>query len=277
MALNREKMAEGLTDGIAEGFIRPEIRELESQAKSEKVSLDLLRKRAAPATPKLSRIAELILGVDARTVALPGTENESELKSSARGQLAASLGCTSQDLDIVVESYGDAWEGMILEERIRLGIDSTSVRDATWDRLESSVLRKLIHLVDANLVKEVGELVAIAKTANGAIRGERKGSGSRPSGDGTPGIQNNIYLQGDPANGVLPAGNLGKITLNLTPRLVKQIESTAVHHDKRQIDSMEMMNLKDVQEAVVLAETDPDNPTPVSEDQLSGQQELPES
>jgi len=63
------------------------------------------------------------------------------------------------------------------------------------------------------------------------------------------GNQTNVFLPASPADGVLPAANLGKITLSLTPRVFKQIEGQATREptDSRMLDSIEMLGIKDIQ------------------------------
>lgn len=203
----------------------------------------------------LSRIAQLILMCDCSVN--PGLDKESyfETLGRARGKLAASLGCHPDDLQEIVDSYGESWDEIVLEERVRRQYDSTSFRDVSWDRLEAAVLRKLVVLVEESKVGTVGELLAIAKVANGASRSfDSKKSPPNQPGGGVMFQQNNFgYVPGDPENGVLPSGNLGKIQLNLSHRVHEQMTKT-IDHDgqekRRIIDSVEMIGLDDVQKAV---------------------------
>lgn len=238
----RESTAQDVPEGL-QGFRDPKAVALE-EAESERSRVESKDLPTKQKKRELSRIAELILRVDAHVLPVDGEDEDTTLRL-ARKQLAAALGCTTEDLQNVVDMYGVEWQEIVLEERIRLGIDSTQVRDASWDRLESAVLRKLIHLTDGNLVKDPMELLAIAKAANMANRGDRKMAAK--DGKGTSfGVQVNNFLPGDPNSGVLPAGNLGKITLNLTPRLVKQIEADPRNKSERQIDSVDMMTLDEI-------------------------------
>jgi hypothetical protein len=210
--------------------------------------------------PELTRIAQLILQMDARAISSSESQ-EMEIKSESRRKLAASLGCTADDLQSVVDSYGeDHWQEMVLEERVRHGIASTDMRDISWDRLESATLKKLLLLVDANKVGTVQELLQIATAANKANRGQRSSSSQGAGGFNVQ--QNNVYLPGSPADGVLPGGNLGKIHLNLGPRVVRQIEASrnidmtgAPEFEGRKLDSIEMLDLKQVQQAITDVET----------------------
>lgn len=233
-------------------------------------------KSSSNATPKvkLSRIAELILASDARSVALR-PEDEAESRLNGRKRLGAGLGCTAEDLEEIAAEYGEEWESIVLEERVRLGIDSVAMRGATWDKLEGAALRKLMTLVETSKVTEPMELLAIAKAANAA---NRTGRANVTRSDGTPsagaagaGHMTNItqvafgFTPGDPANGVLPNGNLGTIQLKLAHRVQKQMEQpteaeTELIGDSqfdsgRTLDNIEMLNLEQVQDAVRVIET----------------------
>ncbi len=232
---------------------------------------------------ELSRIALLILHVDSAATARKGVngadgKTEQESRREGRESLAARLGCTAEDLEEIADSYGeDVWNQLVLEERVRRGIDSSYIKDATWDRLEGLVLRKLVDLVDMDKVHGVSDLLAIAKTANTAIRKEgRNGMGNQGNGNGGVNASSNVNLHfhpGDPAAGVLPSGDLGTIQLKLSHRVHKQIEGAAVLSEEvsapsgegsesgeadslngatrpggRFLDSIEMLDLQAIQE-----------------------------
>jgi len=207
-----------------------------------KIKIAKAREEAGRKGSELSRLAELILKVDSRI-----TQGEPELLAAARARLAAGLGCKAEDLQEIVDSYGEEWDQMVLEERVKIGIEQTTFRDSSWDRLEGAVLRKLETLVEIDAVTSVNELLAIARVANMANRGDRGHKSPVPHGGAM--IQNNVFLPGNPENGVLPAGNLGKIQLNLTSRAMKQIEATAERTGQRDIDSVEMMTVEQIQAA----------------------------
>lgn len=208
--------------------------------------------------PEMTRIANLILQMDARAIS-QDPEKESEVREMSRKKLAASLGCTADDLQGIVEGYGESWAEKVLEERIRAGISATEARDVSWDRLESAALGKLLILVDSNKVGTVQELLAIAQAGNRANRGNRPTGTPVPAQAGNS-YQQNVFLPGSPENGVLPAGHLGSITLSLSPRVMKQIEGDmaveigAESKTMRKLDSIEMLDLKAVQEAVQATE-----------------------
>lgn len=209
---------------IREGLMTPQQRELTHAV--EKIAV--------------SRLASLVLQVDVQC-AHSDPAKEAEMLASGRARLAAKLGCQSSDLQEVVESYGPQWQEMVLEERVRLGTTAVAVRDLSWDRLETTMLAKLQALADTNQINTLPEILAVAKAANQARRGDR--APQTPS----PGNQMNVFLPGNPADGVLPAGHLGRINLSLTPRMVKQIEGQLVPANDRAIDRMQMLSVEDVQ------------------------------
>lgn len=192
----------------------------------------------------LGKIEELILVGDARAVSSNGVESDESLMIH-RERLAASLGCESKDLQEIAEQYGDDWMQLVLLERVGMGIDSASMRDATWDKLESATMRKLLVLVESDKVTSAMELLAIAKAANVAARGNRShGMKDRP-GD----INIGIGIGGSPANGVLPAGDLGTIQLTLSHRVRDQLSAVRESRGERVLDSIQMLDLKAIQTA----------------------------
>ena len=206
-----------------------------------------------PKLPELNRIAQLILEIDSNAIG-KNDSDEGKIRNHNRSLLAAQLGCVPEDLQAIVDSYGDQWQEYILEARIRAGLESTHMRDVTWDRLEAATLKKLVLIVETRgTTLTVAELLAVAKTANTANRGDRaiKGPGQGVGGGPVPQnhVQTNIFLGGDPANGVLPAGNLGTISLSLSQRALKQLTTPKEIEGEsvRTLDSVEMMGIKDIQ------------------------------
>lgn len=212
-----------------------------------------LTKSLSDSRARLSRIAELLLVSDSRAVGGKDDGEDQELRRLGRVRLSQGLGCRVEDLNEIAASYGDSWDELVLEERLRLGIDSVALRDATWDSLEGATLRKLFMLVENNSVSNPMELLSIATAANRANRGRRNTGGAPAGGTGMTNITNiGLGFQpGDPDNGVLPAGNLGTIQLSLSTRVQKQLEGTVVKNpDERIIDNVEMLDITGIQSAV---------------------------
>src|SRR5882757_1934413 len=59
--------------------------------------------------PQLDHIAQLILEIDSHAAGTSESE-EQIIKSQNRNLLAAQIGCTSEDLEALVESYGEQWQ-----------------------------------------------------------------------------------------------------------------------------------------------------------------------
>jgi hypothetical protein len=222
-------------------------------AEKEKVEVEVEKVIATPLIPaapkvKLSDIARLILNADSNAPA-----GNAEGLNASRQVLADRLGCTVADIKEVADSYGvDAWTALVSEERVKRSLSIAAERDISWDRLESVVLRKLLNLVENDRVQTVSELAALSKLANQATRSpdrKRVGGGADQPGVGLQVNQQfNNYLPGSPEHGVLPSGHLGRMTLSLTHRIHKQIEGDVVK-GARDLDSLEMLSLKDIQEA----------------------------
>lgn len=189
----------------------------------------------------LNEIQKLILQAD-----LSAKAGDLDSQTAARKAVATGLGCEIEDINEIVAGYGeDAWAIVVLEERIRRAEANPIQKDTTWDRLEYATLTKLVGLVESNKVNAVGELLAIAKVANQAHRHhEKRGAG------GGNGMTQNIYVGGPgPENGVLPSGDLGKITLKMSHRTIRQIEGESVRNpgDPKTLDQMKMLDIKEIQ------------------------------
>lgn len=201
--------------------------------------------------PKLGELAQMILSNDAICVhSNPATAEKMKLES--RERLALLLGVSTQDIQDIVDMYGAWWTHFLVQERMKLMPVMTQRRDVSWDRLEMTVLGKMQALVETRQSLTLAELLAVGRVANQANRGDKRGSGhpQQPVHTHQTNIQSNLYLGGNPAQGILPAGDLGKINLSLQPRLVKQIESQAIRTGlDRSMDGLEMLTIKEIQAA----------------------------
>lgn len=207
---------------------------------------------------QLTRIAELILFTDARSIPPIGSNvTQEELRAKMRERLAIQLGCTVADISTIVDSYGEHWEGLVLERRVAMGIQSQIVREQSWDKVESLSLAKIIFLLEHDRVSSINELLAVARAANQATRKTGVPPPPAPAG-GNVGMSTHIHINGleggyspgDPDNGVLPSGNLGTIRMSLSHRVQGQLAKASASPDEiqdRVIDSVEMLDLKTVQ------------------------------
>lgn len=186
-------------------------------------------------------------------------QDSQEWGGAAMVALSKRLRTQIDEFTVIRGATGDeVWElhrlQKLLEiERVRMG-------GFNWDRVEQAALAKMAHLVDTGQVRKLGELLAIASTANRATRrgptGQPTESGDR--GMGGNNVQVNIY--GQPTGLETPelpgAGSLGSIQLNLSARTVKQLsEERVIDGDyKRMSDRVEMLEAKDIKELTGLAE-----------------------
>lgn len=204
----------------------------------------------------LSDVAVLILQSDARSQ--PGDIE------AQRNRLAQLLGCVGDDLEEIVQSVESqyqpgVWGDLVIEERTKIALDSAPMRAATWDRIETLALRKLGNLVERGIVHKAPELLAIATAANRAARNGMGDSGNRSNP--SPGVGVNIFMNqtNAPANdgSDLPKGNLGSMTLQLSPRLRKQAEreptdSKQVLANSKMLEVDELRQLGDESDAEIV-------------------------
>lgn len=108
----------------------------------------------------------------------------------------------------------------VLATRIKRATAAKIFRDASWEQLESMALNKLMQLAEKNLIRDTGELLAIATQARRA--NEQKSSSQNPSGGNTV----NINIGGDSMEGDngLPAAG-AKMTIDLSPRVASALQN----------------------------------------------------
>ena len=197
----------------------------------------------------LSDVANLILQSDAR--AAKGAIGDQ------RTRLGTLLGCEADDLEEIVQSveeqHGDGvWADLVIEERTKIALDSAPMRAASWDRVETLALQKLGRLVERGVVHKASELLAVAVAANRAGRngmGNSNNGGNQPA---APGIGVNIFMNqnnGAPANEGedLPNGNLGSMTLQLSPRLRQQAQKEPTD-SKKVLANSKMLEVGELRE-----------------------------
>lgn len=111
----------------------------------------------------------------------------------------------------VANEDGSLWHD-VFEERIRRTGALKLFRDADWEKLEANAVRTLLSLAERNLIKDVGELLAIARVA-------RQASEVRVPSNPNTGNNVNINFNG---GGVMPESELpgagAKMTIDLSPR-----------------------------------------------------------
>lgn len=107
---------------------------------------------------------------------------------------------------------GALWTA-VLQDRIKRASASKIFRDSSWERLESLAVNRLIELTEAKMIRDPGELIALASHAR------RANTDSKP-GQGGGGTTVNINMNGDSMDNDtgLPAAG-AKMTIDLSPRV----------------------------------------------------------
>lgn len=143
-----------------------------------------------------------------------------ELSQVPWGPLAKRLGTHSQLLEEVATSLaedGSFWND-VLATRIKRVSAAKVFRDASWERLESMAVGKLLQLAERNMIRDPGELLAIASAARRANTPNTPGVGAGTTVNlnfGEGGSE-----MGD--NGLPAAG--AKMTIDLSPRVAKSLQ-----------------------------------------------------
>jgi hypothetical protein len=107
----------------------------------------------------------------------------------------------------------------VLQERIKRASAAKVFRDASWERLESIAVNRLIAMAEKNMIRDPGELLAVASHA-------RRANTDLRSGGGAGGTTVNINMNGDSMdseNGLPAAG--AKMTIDLSPRVATALAS----------------------------------------------------
>jgi len=162
---------------------------------------------------------------------------------------------------------GSLWQA-ILAERIRRASADKIFRDLNWESLENMAQAKLIYLLERGLIKDVGELLAVASTS-------RRSVASAPS---TPQGGTNVAVtvfNGTPGAELPAAG--AQMTIDLSPRTADALaraRERAAKNGERVIDG-EMLTASELRELLVKKEDV--TPVPVSESEAEPAQPQPQT
>lgn len=144
--------------------------------------------------------------------------DEEEWEGENLGSLAKRLRSSPAEFQqIMLQTDPQIWEN----KRLLKLLEAESVRNKSfrWDQVESLALAKLHALVEKGKINKLGELLAIAQTANRATRKNEGGVQMAPNL-----TQVNVVIPGAGAAQSLPGpGNLGVMRLSLSDRTVKQL------------------------------------------------------
>lgn len=173
--------------------------------------------------------------------------DEEEWQGENLESLAKRLRSSVEEFKYIVDhSNPIEWEA----RRLKKLLEAESIRNKgfRWDQVEDLVLQKIHTLVEKGQVKKLGELLAIAQTANRASRrvgGPEGGTGMAPNL-----VQVNVLNHGgtQTATGLPGPGSLGVMRLSLSDRTVKQLsKGKVIDHDSPPLsERIEMLGPKDV-------------------------------
>ncbi len=208
----------------------------------------------------------------------------------SRGEFVERLGVAAEDVDSLImqtvgvevavsdgtdegraKVYAEAmrvaetkWSaGVIALKGSALGAEQRIARG--WDDIEAMAIEKLgNHLVNMKTDGDAKTMLDIAKVANSATR-RSKGEGTR---SGNNGIGTSVVVkmgQGESGNEVeLASGNLGSITLRLSPKIQEQLSrpervidavANKTEGERRTTQNLEMLRLKDTRSLADAAES----------------------
>lgn len=164
-----------------------------------------------------------------------------ELESMTWQVLAVRLGTRAEMLQEAATEMGkdgSLWQE-VLWERIKRVNATQAFRDANWQQLEGKTVAKLLYLVENNLIRDSGELIAIAANSRRA-----NGNGTPPpppaQGGGNVNVQMNFGASPVPEGELPPAGH--KMTIDLSPRIAEAIERRRGPRDSVRVIDGEMLS-----------------------------------
>jgi len=159
--------------------------------------------------------------------------------------LAKRLGTAPEFLKEAAESCNrnDVLWNKVVHDRIKRAHGAKVFRDAGWERLESLALNRLTELAEKKLIKDTGELLAIATHA-------RRATESKQNGGNVGGTTINLNMgvdSMDGTNGLPAAGTTMK--LDLTPRLAQSLQARQQRPEGRVIDG-QMLSANELRAAL---------------------------
>lgn len=167
-------------------------------------------------------------------------DGEEDWESDAIKSLAKTLKCDVGELEAILAEINPDFFGVKRLNKILERHNMTKI-GYNWSSLEAAVVSKLSKMVQTGLVKNAGDLLAIAKTANSAIR--------RGDSDKVPKVVGDSNLP--------PPGNLGRIELHLHQRTVHQLsQKKVIDIDGETLaDRIGMLQPTDIEELTLLVDS----------------------
>lgn len=177
-----------------------------------------------------------------------------ELSEMKWQNLAVALGVRVETLEATAaemeaKSEGGFWMEVLTERIKRVGAMAT-FRNVSWERLESQTLAMLVNMAERGLIRDAGELLAIASAARRV---------NEPQGHGGSGNTNVMVNIGDGAmtrDGVLPGGG-AQIAIDLSPRLAQKLAIPREERTGPRVIDGEMLNAKELREALIMNQKPP--------------------
>lgn len=198
--------------------------------------------KAAPPMPSLQPVLKHNLSVEFRMLITQYCANQInavEFEEVEWNTLAKRLGTRMEFLlasAAAMNEDGSLWVD-VLGERIRRTWAAKIFRDITWEKLESQAVGKLLLMLDAGVIRDAGELLAIASAA-------RRSGGMTPPPQSPPGGGGNMTMNIGFGLGV-PTGDLpeagSRLSIDLSPRTAAALSKVAARPEgdkgNRVIDS----------------------------------------
>lgn len=188
-----------------------------SQAGAQALALAAEKRKLAESSAKRHGVSQEMLSLLTQYCAT--MIHARELSQINWGGLANRLGTEVEFLEEaakLLDQDGTFWEG-VLGERIKRASASRVFRDASWERLEHLAVNRLLELAEAKMIRDTGELLAIASHARKANTDKI----TAPNGGNTVNINIGGDSMGIGDNGLPGAG--AKMTLDLTPRMAQSL------------------------------------------------------
>lgn len=164
-----------------------------------------------------------------------------ELAQVKWGALATRLGTHPDYLAeaaFAMNEDGSFWND-VLQYRIRKAHANSVFRNTGWERLESMAVNKLVELAERNLIRDPGELLAVAAAARRANTQQESGGGN--SG---PSVTVNIGDSAMTENGLPAAGS--KMTIDLSPRLANSLQKRQEKQEGPRVIDGDMLSAGDL-------------------------------
>jgi hypothetical protein len=142
-----------------------------------------------------------------------------------------------------IANVNDALWMDVLAERIKRVGAARTFRDFTWERIESLSLSMLGKMLDKNLIRDPGELIAIANHAR------KINVADQTPGQSNNGVNINFNLGGSEVDSGLPASG-AKMTIDLSPRLASSLANRGMDRSNERVIDAKMISASELREVL---------------------------